>query len=250
MSNNPFLKPKETNKYNDRFNFLQDDEKSSSFKEQNNKSKKNIKYEQTTNTFTQPPKIEKDRDTDRNIDRNRDRNRPSKNHFKKNNDILDKSQEPPPELDATNDELFPELISVKQNSVNINTSSTKFRDIVTNGIKDDIPKDETISPGWLRIYKVNGKFVHEYGPPTPYMIQIQKEEEKQQELENDPNYLMNCAIEIMKMNWKRYEYQYDEIHGEGAYDRRFRLPHVYGSEYDTESDEEDDINSQEDDEIY
>jgi hypothetical protein len=60
----------------------------------------------------------------------------------------------------------------------------------------------------------------------------------EENLENDLNYQMNTIIQNMKKCWDRYEREYDEVNGEGAYEERFRLPPVYTEEYDTDSNEE------------
>jgi hypothetical protein len=54
---------------------------------------------------------------------------------------------------------------------------------------------------------------------------------------------MYNVVEAMKKNWYLNERIYDSIHGEGAYEERFRLTPVYESEYETESDEEEEENS-------
>ena len=46
------------------------------------------------------------------------------------------------------------------------------------------------------------------------------------------------AIETMKQKWDLYKQEYDSINGEGTYTSKFCLSPVYGSEYDTESQDE------------
>jgi hypothetical protein len=233
MSNNPFLKSKESNKSNNRFNFLDDDDSKSSFKETNKSKRKNIEYESSQNSFTQPS-----RPTDR--DRDRDSYR---NNNRRNNDYKPRPREPSPppvivNLDASNSNLFPELAPIKENTT-IVKASTNFKDILTNIIEDEKPKDNPIPPGWARLsLNKNRQTVIEYGPKTAWMIKQEQKEQFEKEQEDDPNYIMFHAIESMKKNWERYEREYDELHGEGAYAERFRLPPVYGPEYDTESEEE------------
>jgi len=233
MSNNPFLKSKESNKQkesNNRFASLQEDDTSSNFKNSSQKSNKKIEYEQTQNVFTQSSfKSERPERRDNSYNRS----------FKDQN----KKREPsPPPIDSNDLNLFPDLAPIKQitssNNNNIEQSS-KFKDILTHVVKDDTPKQNPVPDGWVKIVMVNRDIVYEYGPPTPWMIRQQKQEELQKQREEDPNYIMNCAINAMKKNWERYEREYDEIHGEGAYEAKFRLPPVYGPEYDeSESEEE------------
>jgi hypothetical protein len=245
MNNNPFLKSKESN---NRFNFLDDeDTNKSSFKESSNKSnRKNIHYDSSQNSFTQSSKP-RDRDGDRDRDRDRDSYR---NNNRRNNDYKPRPREPSPppvivELDATDSNLFPELTPIKENTT-IVKASTNFKDILTNVIEDEKPKVNPIPPGWLQLSSVNGKTVFDYGPKTAWMIKQEKQEELEAQLDEDPNYIMFQAIEQMKKNWDRYERNYDSINGEGAYAERFRLPPVYGPEYDTESEEEDDSQYEDD----
>jgi hypothetical protein len=59
---------------------------------------------------------------------------------------------------------------------------------------------------------------------------------------------MNNTIEIMKNKWDKYENNYDNIHGEGFYANKFRLPNVYNQDYETASEEQnnsDEYNSDE-----
>ena len=237
MSNNPFLKSKETN---NRFNFLDDeDTNKSSFKESSNKSnRKHIEYDASQNSFTQPS-------------RPRDRDRePYRPNNRRNNDYKHRAREPSPPpvvvLDANDPTLFPELTPIKENTTTIFKESTNFKDILTNVIEDEKPKVNPIPPGWVQLSLVNKKTVIEYGPKTSWMIKQEKEEEIQNQLYEDPNYIMFEAIEQMKKSWDRYEKEYDELHGEGAYTERFRLPPVYGPEYDTESEEEHDSQDEDD----
>jgi hypothetical protein len=243
MSNNPFLKSKESNnkKSNNRFNFLDDEDtdNKSSFKESSNKSnRKHIEYDASQNSFTQKTRVQ-----DRPRDRDRDSYRPNNT---KNNDYKPRQREPSPppvivDLDANNTNLFPDLAPPKENKKNITTTIeplTKFKDILTNIIEEEKPKENTIPPGWVQLSSVNGKTLIEYGPKTAWMIRQEKLEELEKQQEDDPNYIMFKAVEAMKKSWYLFEREYDAINGEGAYAERFRLPPVYGPEYDTEEEVE------------
>ena len=244
MSNNPFLKSKESNKSNNRFNFLDDeDTNNSSFKESSSKSnRKNIDYDSSQNSFTQ---------SSRPRERDREKDRDSYRNNRRNNDYKPRPREPSPppvivNLDASDSNLFPELAPIKENTT-IVKASTNFKDILTNVIEDVKPKVNPIPSGWVRLsFNQNRQTVFEYGPKTAWMIKQEKQEEIEKEQEEDPNYIMFQAIEQMKKNWDRYEKEYDELNGEGAYDERFRLPPVYGPEYDTESEEEGDSQDEDD----
>lgn len=230
MSNNPFLKSNETSKHlNNRFSFLDDEDtpKKLSFKESsNNSNRKNIEYESLRNSFSQPQS-----------DRNRDRE-----SYRPYNTFRPRHLEPPPppkQIDGKDTALFPELISNKytENTKNIEVS-TKFKDILANVIEDDKPKSNIIPLGWTRLSLANRKTVIEHGRPTYWMIKQQKQEQLEKNQEDDSYYIMTKTVEAMKKNWARYEREYDEINGEHSYAERFRLPSIYGYEYDSESEDE------------
>lgn len=232
MSNNPFLKTKESSKVvNNRFHSLQDDDNTSLYKDSSN-NKKNITYDSSSNSFTQPLRPDRDRDRDRN------------NNYRKNNDFTKfKPREPSPpppilDIEINNIELFPDLISKNNNTTNSVKTSTNFKQILTNVVEVQKPKKNPIPPGWVSITMSNNNIVYENGQLTPFLIKHQKQEQIQIEKENDINYSMNIAINSMRKIWDRYENEYNEIHGEGAYEEKFRLAPVYGPEYDSESDEE------------
>ena len=53
----------------------------------------------------------------------------------------------------------------------------------------------------------------------------------------------------LQNNYEIYEKEYDSINGEGSYDKKFRLSPVYGSEYDSNSEsEENNVEHDNDDE--
>ena len=97
-----------------------------------------------------------------------------------------------------------------------------------NVIKPVEPEKEVVLPGWVSIKIEKRKLVYNYGAKTQNMII----KEAQMEYEKTPNYIMDKAIQIMSHNWKRYEKEYDSLHGEGSYSERFRLPNVYDSDDD------------------
>jgi len=210
MSNNPFLN-------SGRFSSLDDDnDNSSSFvtksKFRDSDTNKNKSYDSSSNSF-----IRRDRTN---------YNKPI------TNEVID---------NTNNTELFPDLIPKTTTDTTINTNtdtlskpSTKYKDILKNVIVDNTPVKKVITPGWVEITKKGNNIVYEYGEPTFFMLKQQFEEN----LENDLNYQMNTIIQNMKKCWDRYEREYDEVNGEGAYEERFRLPPVYTEEYDTDSNEE------------
>jgi len=242
MSNNPFLKSKESNKNsnnnsnktsNNRFQFLEPDEADN--KTLKKEKKISSKYDSTDNSFTKPSIRREDR-----REYNNYRNRPPQ-----------KKPEPIKEvtIDITT-EYFPDLVPAKTESSELSEPSIKqsklyvnFKDIVNTRIQEEIIiETDIVNPGWVKISKskTSNELIWKYGPSTEYTIKVKKQEE----LENNINYCMNKAIETMKERWDKYEKEYDEINGEGAYAEKFRSSPVYGPEYDTESDDEDEIGEQ------
>ena len=247
MSNNHFLKSKENN----RFRFLNDDDNRDNKKSSSNKNI--VEYNPTNNSFTQEFNHYKHRNNDRRDNNRRDNDR--RNNDRRDNYTTDSNQnynrfkscvtqekKQQNNIDFGNTEEFPELFNNKKhntnNSNNINESS-KFKDILTNVIEDNnTNKISQIPAGWLQLSIVNKKTVTKNGPLTQHLIDI----EKQKELENDINYNMSIIVKSIQKNYEVNKQVYDSINGEGAYDERFRLSPVYGSEYDSESDSYDDVN--------
>jgi len=232
MTNNPFLKSKESNKpENSRFCFLDDEDSNNkpAFKEPSNR--KHTQYEVSQNSFTQSFKPNIDRDQSYRFNNRRQDNFRGFKH---------REPSPPPHIpiEINNIDMFPELCTKKENTVG-NEVSTNFKDILTNIIEDIKSTVNTVPPGWTRMSLLNGKTIVEHGPPTPWMIKQQQKEQLAKQQHEDPTYIMIKVIEAMKKNWDRYEREYDELHGEGTYSERFILPPVYGPEYDTETEIDD-----------
>jgi len=137
---------------------------------------------------------------------------------------------------SKNVELMPnkEIIVNNYENMEVSPISTKFKDILNNVIKPEIEGNKIqVRPGWIEISKIktSGKIIYNYGSTIPNDIKKKQEEE----LENDPNYIMDKAVTIMQRNWDRYQIEYDIIHGDGAYNEMYVLPPVYGEEYDDDS---------------
>ncbi len=230
MSNNPFLKPKETT---NRFHFLDDENINKSFKETSNKiNQKNVR--RNSNSF-----IHSANKTGGEQEINRDRQQ----HFqyRKNNPYTSSSREQLPTIIATPNftdlNSFPELSYIKENTNNIKTS-TDFKDALKHIVDDEAHEINTIPIGWEKLSFVNGKTFIESGPKTHLMLKQDKNTLKQQE-EPKHNTIFKTFERIIK-NWELYEKNYDSIHGKGAYDDKFRLPPVYGPEYNSDIDTDDD----------
>lgn len=220
MSNNPFLKTNESN----RFSSLLDSDTSTN-KSNFRDSAKNKNYDPSLNSFKQS------------YVRNRDSHRP---------------KESKPIIQTNDLETFPDLIPKLTDSTILPNlqPSINFKEILTNIIVNDNDKTQDkkkITPGWIEIKKVGNKLIYEYGEQTFSNIR-QEDQEIQENQEDDLNYQMNEAIESMKECWDRYEQEYDDLHGEGAYAEKFSLPPVYGSDYETSSDSDNYSDSSSDDE--
>jgi hypothetical protein len=246
MNNNRFLNPKENN----RFNFLNDEDdtnKSSSYPS-NKSNRKNFEYEPSKNSFTQPSNRDRgyNRDRDLNRDRgNRDRGNRDTGYnrdreYDRTNNRFKTDTKEQLKLDFNNTELFPELVGKKESDINgdkVNMSG--FKDILNNTIiEDTTEKPNKIPSGWIQISMVDRKVVIENGEPTLSMINTEEREDN-----ININYNMNIIVDAIKRNYEENERVYDSINGEGSYSERFKLPPVYGSEYDTES-EEDYVNNE------
>lgn len=259
MSNNRFLQPKKSN----RFDILQDDNNDINVRNNSplkkfDESKKNSQYEPSKNSFQKQP-FKRDEINNNYENRNRGINRRdirNKNSNVENERLSNRfktSEEQTKQinLDLNDTEIFPELIHKNNDDNNDenNVYSVKFKDILEDVTKrDDIQKKDQISPGWLQMTLVNRKIVTKHGQSTLYMEKLEKEKE----LENDINYIMYNIVETLKTNYEEHEKKYDSINGEGAYNEKFRLSPVYGSDYDTESESENSnsINDDNIDEYY
>ena len=234
---NPFLNPKKSSKsskiVNNRFHSLQQDDTEPCKDSFNQKTTP----DSSSNTFTQPLRQYRDRDRDR------DSNYRKKNDFNK---FKNRNSLPvPPVIYIHSDKDFPDLVFKNDDTTFVDTI-TDFKQILSN--KDvHKPKPIRLPPGWVTLTMNHNTAVYEN---VHQDLQKEKEKEKEKEKdkekekekdkdkEKDIHDSMNTFINSMREIWDKYENEYDEINGEGSYDEKFRLDPVYGSEYDSESDEE------------
>ena len=109
-------------------------------------------------------------------------------------------------------------------------------------------------PGWVQYTKSKTKsktknttfFDVTYGDKTKRQI----EQEQQEDLLNDPIYIHNKIMFTLAKNWNKYKRQYDEIHGEGAYDLAHYTEPIYPSLDEYFSDEEKESNPYSSEEEY
>jgi len=242
MSNNPFLKTKNTIKSNNtvkssnRFQFLDDEDVSD--KPIKKEKKISTPYNSSENSFS---KSFVRKDDNRKDDNRRDNNR--------RDDNINKFSSKKPEIKpvfSLETESFPDLSCKKENVSNkleTDKLSTNFKDILRPKTKtEEISNTQNkIRPGWVEISNKQNKIIYNYGPKTCYEIKMKQQEE----LEKTPNYIMNKAITMMIENWERFKENYDDINGEGAYEQIYVLPPVYDSDEDDceYGDDNDDENS-------
>ena len=129
---------------------------------------------------------------------------------------------------------FPEItpLSEDKTSQDVNDSINFKAAISTVNFENNSME---IEPGWLHIYINNEtkQLEKKYGKNK---YGKNKYEKRNSEDNYDINYQMSNIIDNLTYNWSRYREQYDDINGEGAYDRRF----YYKITDDTLEDEEDD----------
>ena len=198
-------------------------------------------YTDAADSVKQSPAIKKEKEKDKEVATENIITRPPfkkrHNEYRHKNRHANIVQVKKPEY-VFEDTMFPVLTDTSQQVDNIE-SRQNFKDIVNT--KTPLNSDNSsLKPGWVEITRQNGKNVYNYGPPTKY----QKQMEARDELEATPHYIMNTAIDLISANHRQYIQNYNSIHGDNAYEERYRMEPVYGQEYhsDTESeDEEEDI---------
>jgi hypothetical protein len=215
MSNNPFLKQKNTN---NRFNnLISDTQPSSSNNTFLQKKQKNIDV---------VTKVSDKKQTHMDID--------TKVSNKKQT-VSDKKQKV-----FVLEEEFP-LLCESHSTLIENT--LKFTDAVNTVIAEEIVEEAKVLPKWVSYSRQNGTTIFYEGS---YILEKLRLEKEQQILENSPNVLMKNVIDKLQKKWDNFKVDYDLIHGDGSYADMYILPPVYGPEYELdEEDYYDDVNSNE-----
>ena len=144
-------------------------------------------------------------------------------------------------LNIDNLDMFPELkINNKQPSANNDESNIiNFKNVLNTKVKEinNGEKEDIILPGWIKITRNGNTLVYEYEKTKEIKkMKLKNNTEIIEEIIEDEDIDKNMRQTIFKMeyNWYKYEYNYDQIHGEGSYIEKYRLPPVYGPEYDTD----------------
>jgi hypothetical protein len=209
---------------NDRFNFSDNEMKPNASKERDKSNNVYNVYNADTNSFIKSSKRDNDRrDNDR---RDNDRRNQTKSSFKGNE---------PPKSSTKEfkfiDELFPELIA-STNEREDNTS-TKFKDTLNTTVVEE--EFTGLKPGWMEMYKSDGKIAINYGDLTPNEIR----RNELNAIEENPSFIMNKTINFVMRNREKHIYYYDLLNGDGSYNEKYVMSPVYGPEYDTEEEESD-----------
>ena len=134
---------------------------------------------------------------------------------------------------------FPDLVPSKKVLIkNDQQVDTNYATIAATSNETIIVSNEvTVMPGWIQYTKHNNRygFTVKYGDKTKSQI-LQEQKDK---LKSNPRYIYNHMMATLVDNWSRYKLNYDEIHGEGAYDEIHYTEPIYSSE-DFNSDVESD----------
>jgi hypothetical protein len=122
------------------------------------------------------------------------------------------------------DSDFPELIKINslESTVSDSNSNLNFKGASLKNNDDQTTRDDTIPYGWVK-YEINNGKINAFGNVP---------ENREESDYFDETDLQNLFVSLTS-NWNAYKKNYDNLHGEGAYDR------LYGT-YDFESFDEDD----------
>ena len=213
MSNNPFLKQKNTN---NRFNNLISDTQSVS---SNNTF---LQKKQKNNDFVKPDTKVSKKQTHMDV-------------VKPDTKVVNKKQ-----TVFVLEEEFPLLCETHTTFIE---NTLKFTDAVNTVIAEEIVEEAKVLPKWVSYSRQNGTTIVNTGS---YIIEKLRLEKEQQILENSPNVLMKNVIDKLQKKWEQFKVEYDLIHGDGSYDNLYILPPVYGPEYELDDEDYyDDENSNE-----
>ena len=151
------------------------------------------------------------------------------------------------------EELFPDLsvnkvVASVTNTTNANSKNYANIAATVNEVK--IVKKNPVLPGWVQYTKSTTKntilFDVTYGDKTKRQI----EQEQEYAMLNDPLYIYNKTMTTLANNWNKYKRQYDEVHGEGAYELIHYTKPIYPSLDEHFSDDEKESNLYSSEEEY
>lgn len=153
------------------------------------------------------------------------------------------------------EELFPDLSvnKVVTTSTNtITTNSKNYANIAATVNEVKIVEKNPVLPGWVQYTKSTTKntilFDVTYGDKTKRQI----EQEQHDAILNDPLYIYNKTMATLAKNWNKYKRQYDELHGEGAYELVYYTEPIYPSldEHFSDDEKESNLYSSEEESSY
>jgi hypothetical protein len=150
------------------------------------------------------------------------------------------------------EELFPDLsVNKVESSVtnNSNTNTKNYANIAATVNEVKIVEKNPVMPGWVQYTKSKSKstlFDVTYGDKTKRQI----EQEQRDAMLNDSLYIYNKTMSTLANNWNKYKRQYDELHGEGAYELAYYTEPIYPSLDEHFSDDEKEGNPYSSEEEY
>ena len=143
------------------------------------------------------------------------------------------------------EELFPDLSVNKVGSItsNNNASSKNYANIASTVNEAKKVNKNPVLPGWIQYSKSNRKttfFDVTYGDKTKRQIEQEYKQKEKDAALNNSLHIHNKIIYRLTNNWDKYKKQYDEIHGEGAYDLVYYTDPIYPMLDEHISDDEND----------
>ena len=151
---------------------------------------------------------------------NRDQDRDKDRLPNRNNNFRGFTEKKKVEIKLTEAD-FPELI-VRDNDVVTEDCKLTFKEAYLKEVEEIVPQDEPLLPGWTR-YRVKDGVLIVDGES------VEEEEYTAEEYHYDATQIFNCLIN----RWNDYKENYDELHGDGAYDRVYKM-----SQYESFEEEE------------
>ena len=153
--------------------------------------------------------------SNRDRDQNRDQNRPYNNNFRGFN------EKKKVEVKLTEAD-FPELV-ISDNATATGDCKLNFKEASLKEVINEVVEDEPLPPGWTR-YRVKDGVLIVDGES------IEEEDYTAEEYHYDATQIFNCLIN----RWNDYKEDYDELNGDGAYNRVYSMPQYesFEEEYD------------------
>ena len=158
----------------------------------------------------------------------------SSNNRSKYNSFVSSNKPPEKITYAHKDNEFPDLKpDVKISLKPIMSQNKKYSDITLTVIEKELVAEILVPPGWIqysrsKVLNKNGLFDVTYGEK----IKGQLEQEQRELKSADPLYIHQKMVATLVDNWSRYKMQYDQLHGEEAYDLVYYTDPIYALDND------------------